>query len=104
MGHPPSGSMKVTFCDSYFRSNSRTWRVVIGLSNTAFLRRPNDFVQLDLKPNRQGIGDNSLGQFLARNWRLTCGDFFQRRMLLFRRERMNPGKQKRADQIEFMPG
>src|SRR5947207_3256155 len=78
IGHEPSASMKVTFCDSYFRSNLRTSAVVIGCSDAAFFRRPNDFVQLHLKTNGQGVRDYPLGQLLPRNRCLAYRDLFQR--------------------------
>ena len=40
-----------------------------------FFQGPNHFVHLDLKPHRQRVGDDSLGQFLPRNRRLAGRNF-----------------------------
>ncbi len=39
------------------------------------VRRPDDLVHLQLEPDRQGIGQDALGQFAARERQLAGGNF-----------------------------
>jgi hypothetical protein len=52
---------------------------------------------LDLEAHGQGIGDYFFREFTPGDGRLSGGHFFEDRALLFGRERMDPGKQERAD-------
>src|ERR1700722_1706771 len=106
MGHEPSGSENVTLRDSKSRSWSMTCRVLFmgKASNSPFLRRPDDLVQLRLKTDGQGIGDDPFGQLAAGYRRLSRRNFFQGLVLLLRGERMHPGKKQRTDGIELVRG
>jgi hypothetical protein len=58
--------------------------------HTSLLRGPDDFVQLGLEADGQGVGDNLFGQFAPPDGGLAGRHFFERRILLVWRERMDP--------------
>jgi hypothetical protein len=62
-------------------------------------RRPDDFVLLDLKAHGQRVGDDFFRQIFAVKSASDLGTFFSDFALLFRRERMHPGKQQRTNGI-----
>src|SRR5262249_18959230 len=105
IGHDPSGSVNSTFRDSYSRSRSRVCCVFICLwLDASLLRRPDDFVHLNLEPDWQRVGDDLFRQFLSRDGSLAFWNFLQRLVLLFRSQRMHPRNKQRTDRIEFVFG
>jgi len=61
-------------------------------------------VLLDLKTDGQGVGDDFFREFTTGNRREAGGNFFERLALLFRCERMHPGKQQRTNGIQLVRG
>ena len=58
--------------------------------DASLLRRPDDFVQLRLEAHGQGVGDDALGELLARDGCLARRNGLQRLVLLLGAERMHP--------------
>jgi hypothetical protein len=61
-------------------------------SNAFLVRRPDEFVRLQLETDGQGVGDDPFHQLPSRDRDLARRNGPQRFVLLVRQERRNPGE------------